>query len=179
MPIPFRDLTDNEPAGVAAYLRFIDEPGGKGIRGALFIMSTRGEPLEFTFTRIDSPASVLWRAGQARSQAVSRLVKALFESTARRPDVVLAPARETPPTVFAGDIAVEASLCRVAAEDSTPMASAETAQRISDAITLYWVNGLPKPGESPANTVELLVRNQMLVEPFDRAGRGIEEAFAS
>ena len=170
---------DNEPAGVAAYLRFIDEPGGRGIRGALFIMSTRGEPLEFTFTRIDSPASVLWRAGQARSQAVSRLVKALFESTARRPDVVLALANEAPPTVFADDIAVEAPLCRVAAEDSTPMASAETAQRISDTITLYWVNGLPKPGESPANTVELLVRNQMLVEPFDRAGRGIEEAFAS
>lgn len=179
MPIPFRDLMDDEPAGVAAYLRFVDEPGGRGIRGALFIMSTRGEPLEFTFTRIDSPASVLWRAGQARGQAVSLMVKALFESAARRPDVVLALARETPPAVFADDIAVEAPLCRVAAEDSTPMASAETVQRISDAITLYWVNGLPKPGESPANTVELLVRNQMLVEPFDRAARGIEEAFAS
>ena len=179
MPIPFRDLGDDEPAGVAAYLRFVDEQDGRGIRGALFVMSTRGEPLEFTFTRIDVPTSVLWRAGQARSRAVSLLTKALFDSTNRQPDMVLALAAETPSTVFSEEIGVEVLLCRVATEDSAPMAPTEEAQRIFDSITLYWINGLPAPGTAPAKTVELLASNQLLVEPFHRAALGIEEAFAT
>ena len=96
MPIPFRDLGEDEPSGAAAYLRFRDEPDGNGIRGALFIMSPRGDPLEFSFTRTDVRSGVLWRTGQARSRALASLTKALFESTTRVPEVVLALANETP-----------------------------------------------------------------------------------
>ncbi len=179
MPIPFRDLGEDGPAGVAGYLRFVEEPDGRGIRGALFIMSTRGEPLEFNFTRIDVPSSVLWRPGQAKSRAVSRLAKALFQSADRVPDVALALAQETPPTVFSEEIGLDAPLCRVATEESMPMAPTETAQRISDSITLYWINGMPSPGTPSAATLELLVGSQLLDEPFDRAALGIAEAFAS
>ncbi len=96
MPVPFIDLADEERSGAAGYLRFVEEPDGRGVRGALFIMSTRGEPLEFTFSRIDLPSSVLWNASQARRHAVSSLMKALFGAANRVPDLLLALAEEIP-----------------------------------------------------------------------------------
>ena len=86
MPIPFRDLNEDENAGVVGYLRFVDEPDGKGMRGALFVMSTRGEPIDFSFTRIDVHGGYLWRAGESRRQAVTALTKALFQSAGRVPE---------------------------------------------------------------------------------------------
>ncbi len=179
MPIPFHDLGSDEPSGVAGYLRFIDEPEGPGIRGALFTMSTRGEPLEFTFTRISFPSGVLWRPGQARTRAVAALVRVLFESAQRRPDVALALATETPATVFAEEIRPEIPLCRVATEESAPDALVEEVQQLSEGLNLHWTNGLPPPESTATKTVELLVSNRLLLEPFDRAALGIREAFES
>ena len=79
MPIPFHNLIQDEPSGAAAYLRFVDEPEGKGIRGALLVTSSRGDPLEFSFTRVDVRSGVLWHDGQAKARAISALAKALFE----------------------------------------------------------------------------------------------------
>ena len=179
MPIPFRDLGEDEPAGVAGFLRFIDEPDGKGIRGALFIMSARGEPIEFAFTRIDFRSGVLWRPGHARSRSVSALTRALFESASSQADVVFSLAEETPPAVFSDNLRPEIPLCRVASQDSAPVALTEETQRLSESLTLYWTNGLPPPGSVAARTVELLGQRQLLIEPFERATLGIQEAFGS
>lgn len=179
MPIPFRHLDEDGPVGMAGYLRFIDESNNKGIRGALFIMSTRGEPLEFAFTRIDVPGGVLWRPNQARHRSVSLLARALFESVQNSPDVVLSLAEETPPTVFTEEIGLLSPLCRVTTEDMQTPAPSEEAQNLSPHLTLYWVNGLPQPGETPAIVIEHLNRHGLLVEPFDRAALGIQEAFQS
>ena len=179
MPIPFRDLGEDEPAGVAGFLRFIDEPDGRGIRGALFIMSARGEPIEFVFTRIDVRSGVLWRPGHARSRAVSVLTKALFESSCNRTDVVFTLAEETPPAVFSENIRPEIPLCRVASQDSVAVASSEAAQPLSESLMLYWISGLPPSDSVTARTVELLQQRQLLIEPFERAALGIQEAFNS
>ena len=178
MPIPFRDLGEDEPSGAAAYLRFRDEPDGNGIRGALFIMSPRGDPLEFSFTRTDVRSGVLWRTGQARSRALASLTKALFESTTRVPEVVLALANETPVEVFSEDLDVEVSLCRVGAQDAEP-AGTEEVQRLSDSICLLWVNGPPDVGGAAAKMVEVLASRRLLLEPFERAALGMREAFES
>src|SRR6266542_2301820 len=77
MAVPFRDLTEREELGLAGYLRFVDEPDARGIRAALFFVNGRGEPVEFSFSRIDVPASFLWRAGEARRQAITALAKSL------------------------------------------------------------------------------------------------------
>ncbi len=179
LPIPFRDLSEDEPSGVAGFLRFIDETDGAGMRGALFIMSSRGEPIEFAFTRIDVRSSVLWRPGQARTRAVSALAKALFESVSSQADVLLALLPETPAEVFSGGILPEASLCLVDPEGSEEATPWDVAQRLSESLTLYWANGLPPPGSLTANTVELLGRRRLLIEPFERAAMGIREAFDS
>ena len=179
MPIPFRDLGEGEPSGVAGFLRFIDEPDGRGIRGALFIMSARGEPIEFTFTRINLRSGVLWRPGHARSRSVYALTRALFESASNRADVIFSLAEETPPAVFSDNIRPEIPLCRVASKDSAAVAPSEKAQRLSECLILYWTNGLPAPGSVTAQTVELLGQRQLLIEPFERVAQGIQEAFDS
>ena len=177
MPIPFVDLDEEEHSGIAGYLRFVDEPEGKGIRGALFLMSTRGEPLEFTFTRIDVRSGVLWRAGEAKRQAVVSLTKTLFDAANRVPDLLIALAEETPVRLFSEDLEVRVPVCLVAAQDPEPMAVTENAQRISDSTILVWVNGWPTPNGTPARIVEILGGRQLLLEPFDRAALGLQEAF--
>ena len=179
MPIPFRDLGEGEPSGVAGFLRFIDEPDGRGIRGALFIMSARGEPVEFAYTRIKLRSGVLWRPGHARSRSVSALTKALFESATTQADVVFSLAEETPPAVFSDDIRPEIPLCRVASQDPVSVAPTEETQQLSESLTLYWTNGVPPPGSVTAQVVELLGQRQLLIEPFERAAMGIQEAFDS
>ena len=179
MPIPFRDLGEDEPSRVAGFLRFVDEPDGRGIRGALFIMSVRGEPIEFAFTRINLGSGVLWRPEHARSRSVSALTKALFESASSHTDVVMSLAEETPLAVFSENILPEIPLCRLAFTDSTAAGPSEKAQRLSESLILYWTNGLPSPGSVTAQTVELLGQRQLLAEPFERAALGIQEAFDS
>ena len=177
LPIPFRDLEEDAQSGVAGFLRFIDEPDGKGVRGALFIISARGDPLEFSFTRVDVGGGVLWRAGEARRKAVAALAKALFESISHAPDVLLTPAEETPPQLFSEDLQVNIPACRVAANALGPVAQTEHAQELSDSLFLIWVNGFPPTGGAPAKTIGLLEDRQLLLEPFARASRGLNEVF--
>ena len=179
MPVPFRDLTEGDDSGVAGYLRFIDESDGKGIRGALFIVSSRGEPLEFNFTRIDMHSSFLWRAGEARRQAVTSLTKALFQAATIVPTLILALADEVPPRVFTEDLEVGIPLGRVTTAEIAVRAASEEEERVSDSVDLFWVNGRPPP-ESPARSLlEALNERQLLIEPFDRASIGMKEAFSS
>ncbi len=179
MPIPFRDLNENENSGVVGYLRFVDEPDGKGIRGALFVISTRGEPLDFSFTRIDVHGGFLWRAGESRRQAITALTKSLFQSASRVPSIILALADEVPPRVFTEDLEVHVPLCRVVTTEMTPQAASEEQERISDSLDLFWVNGQPPPDSSAGKIIESLNGRQLLLEPFERASIGLEEAFSS
>ena len=179
MPIPFHNLIQDEPSGIAAYLRFVDEPDGKGIRGALLVTSSRGDPLEFCFTRIDVRSGVLWRNGQAKARAVSALAKALFEAANHKPDLLLALADKTPAEVFSEELGVQIPMCRVAAQGAGPAAPTETVQQLSESLYLYWVNRPPAGDTECARLVEILGARQLLLEPFDRAALGIEEAFGS
>ena len=179
MPVPFRDLIEGEDSGVAGYLRFINEPDGKGIRGSLFIVSSRGEPLDFSFTRIDVHSGFLWRAGEARRQAVTALIKALFQTATKVPTIILALADEVPPRVFTEDMEVGVPLCRVTTAEIAVRAASEEEERLSDSVDLFWVNGQPPP-ESPArNLIDALNGRHILTEPFERALIGIQEVFSS
>jgi len=178
LPIPFRDLNEDENSGVVGYLRFVDEPDGKGMRGALFVISARGEPLDFSFTRIDLHGGFLLRAGESRRQAVTALTKSLFQSASRIPSVVLALADEVPSRVFTEDLEVHVPLCRVVTTEMTPQANSEEQERISDSLDLFWVNGRPLPDSSTAEIIASLDGRQLLLEPFERASIGLEEAFS-
>jgi len=179
LPIPFRDLNEDENTGVVGYLRFVDEPDGKGMRGALFVMSPRGEPIDFSFTRIDMHGGFMWRAGESRRQAVTALTKALFQSAGRIPAVIISLADEVPPRVFTEDLEVQVPLCRVVTTEMTPQAAAEEHESILDSLDLFWVTGRPPSDSLAGKIIESLRDRQLLLEPFERALIGLDEAFSS
>lgn len=177
MPVPFKDLTEGDDPGAAGFLRFIDEEDGRGIRGALFLVSSRGEPLDFCFTRIDVHNSFLWHQGDARRNAVGSIVKALFQSASRVPVLILALADEVPPRVFADDLHVQVPLCRVSTADLTVQAVTEHLENVADSIDLIWVTERPDEESHARRLLGLLNDRQILLEPFERAATGLVEAF--
>ena len=176
-PVPFKDLTEDQDPGTACFLRFIDEEDGKGIRGAIFLVSSRGEPLDFCFTRVDVHNSFLWRQGDARRHAVTSIVKVLFQSSTRVPNLILALADEVPPRVFADDIHIDLPLCRVSTSDLTVQAVSEDFERMTDSLNLIWVTERPDPESDARRLLDVLSERQILVEPFERVATGLEEAF--
>lgn len=177
MPIPFRDLTEDESFGLAGYLRFVEESDASGIRAVLFYVNSRGEPINFSFSRIDTPSSFLWRTGERRRRAVAELAKVLFVASVKIPTLMLVLAQEVPPRVFAEDLVVEVPLCRVAGDTTTVHASNESQELLAEATHLFWVGEQPLP-ESPARRLlEALHSRKLLTEPFERAAKGLDEAF--
>lgn len=177
MPIPFRDLSESTNLGLAAFLRFIEEPEGKGIRSAIFLITDRGEPIEFSFTRIEIGASFLWREGDAKRHAVVNLCKKMFEATSGVPSLILALEDEVAPQVFAEDLSVNIPICRVSSKTTTIHDPTEMAEALGDTLSLFWVGGQPESDDPARNLLEALQIRQLLTEPFDRAEVGLNEAF--
>ena len=176
MPVPFEDLREGDPAGAVGFLRFVDEAGGKGIRGALFLTSGRGEPLAFCFTRIDVHHSFLWRRGDARQQAMASLVKVLFQAANQAPVLILALAYEIPPPLFVDDIQVQVPLCLVAPSEA-PARDATTDSQPAGQVSLTWVTEPPGDESEAIRLLEGFMRRHDPLEPFERAAAGLEEAF--
>jgi hypothetical protein len=172
MAIPFHDLRSDDSNALAGYIRFIEEAEQRGIRGALFIVNARAEPVDFTFSRGDVAASFLWRPGEARRQAIASLAVALFSACSKTPVLLLARADEVHPQVFSEDVRIEIPLCRVAVgsnQDDQPTGETQ----------LYWLDGQPATDSRARQLLDALGSRELLLEPFERAARGIDEAFAA
>ncbi|MCI0563868.1 MAG: hypothetical protein MN733_35795 [Nitrososphaera sp.] len=179
MPIPFNDLADDSDLGLAGFLRFQEESDGKGIRAALFIITSRGAPIEFSFTRIGIAPSFLWREGDAARHAVTTLSKAMFEASSKKPSLILALAEEVAPQVFTEDLEVRVPICRVSSLSTTVHATAEIPEILTDTINLFWVGDRPAADSQCRQLLEALRVRKLLTEPFDRAAVGLQEAFNS
>ena len=177
MPVPFQDRIDSEPAAVAAYLRFIDAHDDRSIRGALFVANHKGDPLEFCFTRVEVGTGTFWRRDLAYRKAVVLLVKALFEAASHAPDLVLALAEEIPHDILADELEVQVPVCLVGNPTADGALLDGGASGTASAV-LQWPNGEPAEGTSLSVLVEFLKARNLLLEPFQRAVRGLEEAFA-
>lgn len=180
MPVPFRDLTgDDADLGLAGYLRFIEEADSRGVRGCLFCVNPRGEPIDFSFSRVDVPASFLWRTGDTKRRSVTALTKALFEACSKTPTLLLAKADEAPARVFEDDLTVRLPLCRVAGVDTDTHVATDAMESLSDAVHLFWVDG-PPPTDSPARRLlKVLSSRGLATEPFERAAVGLDEVFSA
>ncbi len=167
MAVPFRDRSAEDDAlGLAGYLRFIDEPRLKGLRGCLFCVNVRGEPINFSFTRIDAAAPLLWRPGDARRRAVTGLAAALFAEGAKAPRLLLALASETPSSVFREDLDVAVPVCRIIRPDD-------------GGVQMRWAGQPPAPDTAAQRLWTALDNRRLATEPFDRAARGLAEAFSA
>ena len=113
LPTPLDDLgAGNTQAAVVAWLRFVREEGGTGIRGALFQTSDHGEPMSFCFTRADLHESRVRRSADNPS-VVSSVAKSLVRTATTSPAIILSLVDEIPADVLAKDIGVRTPFCLI------------------------------------------------------------------
>ena len=166
MPIQFASLDQNSHP-VVAFIRFVDEPDGGGIRGALFLASEAGKPLEFCFSRVAvDQSSALGLIDDVKAAAVVSLASRLFQATNRTPIVTFGPPDELSAHIFTANIRTEIPLCRLSASSTS-----------AEIINTLWARTPPGPGSEPYRLCEELVNRQDTLQVFNRIDDGLEEAF--
>ena len=166
MPIPFDDSTETGRSSSVAWLRFVDEEEGDGIRAALFETSGLGEPLSFSFTRIDrsDPSLYLPETMNWRQSAVFSLAKSLLGSATGSPTLIYGLADEIPLLVVADALRVGLPFCRV------KLGSENGPQ-------LLWVTNQPHEGTEAHRTFDRIMRRDDPFEAFTRAAKCLSSAF--
>ena len=177
MPIPFYALGRHNHEAAVAYLRFVARPSDGSIQGALFVISSRGDPLEFCFTQVGLPVGPFWRPEQAYRQVVAALSRALFDAVGHLPALVLVLAEETPTEVFAEEMEVQVPVCVVDNHTQTGAEVQDVEASRDDSVSLRWGTEKPSDDSEIIQLVEYLRSRRLLLEPFERAAQGLEEAF--
>ncbi len=180
MPVPFKVDEDIQELGSAAFLKLARLDGAFALAGALFLINGRGEPLEFAYNRIDLPESVLWRKTDLRRYGERKLAASLLGVCAGTPSLVLCLADEAASELFCQDVRLAVPVARIG---RTTLAASHTAAESHEAIAhpepvnLFWYPGPPPADSSARQLLERLVAHGLLLEPFERAGRGLQEAY--
>jgi len=112
MTVPFRTVEAEDERTYAGFLRVIRSDDG--FDGALFVVNGKGEPIEFVFSRVTTPRTVLWRPGDLRRRAARELAASLFNVATSRACVLFAKADEIDPGFFSAEIETTIPTCRVA-----------------------------------------------------------------
>ena len=162
-----------------AWLRFVEEEGKKGIRAALFETSGQGKPLSFCFTRLDRNNPHLNQRGASRQSALPFLAKTLSQALSRSPGLILTLADELPPRLFSDYIAVRSPLCFIGVTDPLSYATSENgcpANRVHQ--QLIWATEEPREQSETHRLLDEIMARSNPFEPFDRAAKCLEEAFA-
>lgn len=189
MPIPFTDAEDVEQLGSAAFLH-VEQPTAASAErfGALLLINARGEPLELAYNRIELMSSVLWRSADRERAAVRRLAVTLFHAANLKPAFLLCRANVVDPHLFGPGAQIEMAVPvgRVATiEEATGYTGVEAQETLETANAegellethLFWT---PSPPEgSAADLFHRLVRRGLLLEPFERAGKGLREIYGN
>jgi hypothetical protein len=179
MPIPFKPIDADEAGGSAAFLRLI-EVDGRELRGALFAMTWRGEPVEFTFSKADLPDPFLWRPGDLERQAVLGLLSALFEAVTATPTLLLCLSSEVPVEVLQRDLVIGIPTVRIApAGTRLALAGPEEPETTEgdDPIDVAWYPGRPDEQHPARVLFDRLAESGLLREPFDRMRDAMSEVF--
>jgi hypothetical protein len=176
MSIPFRSSSD-EGSQAAAFLRVIRGATG-GYDGTLFVMNAKGEPLEFVYSRIETPSTRLWRRNDLRRCAARELTAALFAAVTSRPLVIFAKADEVEPGFFVNEVETPVATCRVARQMASVSTNADEHGEDVDAAGLHllWSSGSPQEDSQERALVDSLQSAGLLEEPFERAEAGLREA---
>lgn len=180
MPIPFRDAHGLDDLGEAGYLKIEQCSGGSTHLGALLLINARGEPIEFTFSRVDVPHAELWRPGDARRFAARKLVVSVLTLCPRVPHVLFCLTEEVESELFSRDVqlSLPVSLVAPAVADATPGAYTDADSPLaSRAAALSWIPQQPAEGSSAARLLHELTSRSLIIEPFGRASRGLREVY--
>jgi hypothetical protein len=179
--VPFQDAAELDAGGTAAFLRLVPGQGDRRRGAALFQVNARGAPVEFTYNRLDLPSGALWRPEQLEREAAKALARSLFEAARRTPLVLLCLADEIDAALLAEDLDVQIPVCRVAVQvdgEAFPPASVERVVSGDVTAHLFWRPALPSAASPPRRLVTTLTARGLLLEPFERASAGFQEAFS-
>ena len=179
MPIPFREQEDLENLGNVAFLKIEERSEPPGFRAALFQINARGEPIEFTYNRVDTPNTFLWRPSDIRRAAARQLTTSLLRLCPRAPRLILCLADEIPAELFGEDIAVALPVCRVLRSDSATAAAVDLNKETGERVPLrfLWHPAQPDDGTPERLLLEQLISHGLLLEPFERASAGLRELY--
>lgn len=165
MVVPYRERASEHGRGSAGYL-CVREGDGGSLRGALFIVNELGEPIDFCFSRIDVPASFLWRAGEARRHATRSLTMALLDAVPGAIDVIVSTPDDIPVAVLVEDLEIDVPVCHLTPDEGG---------NHDDLVHTVWLNGRPAD-ETPAQQVlRSLFARKLALEPFNRAEQALHE----
>lgn len=178
MPIPFDDLTaESNLHDTVAWLRFVEEEGGQGIRAALFQTSALGEPLDFCFTRMDISVQCPSHGDDPGQADLKSLAKSLFRAAQRIPELILGLANEIPATTFADDLRIGLPFCLVRPFSPSRLL-ADTSVVNDHHQRLLWAARQPSQGSGAHRALDEVMQSDDPFEPFDRAATCMTEAFA-
>lgn len=173
MPVPFRDAQDIAESGTAAYLRIERTPAGVEFRGGLLVVNARGEPLQFTYTRATSEYSALWRQEDIRRHAVRSVAESLFAACPQAPRILLCLDSDIPAGVLDEDLFVSVPVGRVVVGKRADVAAVG-----SEGLTVSWLPAEPQADCAENRLFAELVRRNLVMDGFDRATRGLREAYS-
>ena len=166
MPILFDDVGETDSGDTVAWLRFVVEEEGDGVRAALFETSSLGEPLRFSFARADrnsQPSSHTDKATWREAAALS-LTRSLLRSAAGSPALLLGLADEIPLWVVTEALRVRAPFCLI------DLSSKGTPQ-------FLWATDQPQEGTQAHRTLDKILLGNDPFEAFARAANCLSKAF--
>jgi hypothetical protein len=176
MRVRYRDQDELDDLGCAAFLRVGRIADRSGYVGGLLTVNARGEPLEFTYNRVETPQSTLWRAHDLRRAAVKQLAVSLLETVSTPPAVVICLALTSMADLFLYDIELGSPICLVPGPPE-PEDAEDSAAGLAGG-ELRWLPEEPLHAAVPRRLVAELERRGLLLEPFERTGAGLREVYA-
>jgi hypothetical protein len=168
-PIPFRSITD-DPLGTVGFLRFLPRAAGDIWLGAMLLIDAAGEPIEFTYARMQAPSPTLWRPEDLQLACVRSLCASLFDACPVAPLLILCRSDEVDHRLFSEHIQVDTPVVFL-----TQQPAPDDSER-EDAPLIEWT---PEPAEgSPAGRLfDVITARGLLIEPFGRAEVGLREVY--
>ena len=179
MPVPFDDPPPEAArANAVAWLRFVGEEDGGGVRAALFQTTSQGEPLELCFARATRRGSAE-PPGTGDPGARAGLAKSLFRAVEASPMLVLGLADEVPPRLFTDTIRLQVPLClfRIGAPGAYRRSGPDSDHGgpVNGRLALTWSS--KRLRDSGRHTLDALMGRNEPQEPFERAADALAEAF--
>lgn len=180
MAIPYRDQEEVDELGNAAFLSLQTNGDESEYRAALFQINARGEPIEFTYNRIHTPSSFLWRAGDLQRLAMSKLTMSLLEACPTIPRLVFCLAAQVPSELFCKYVRLQLPVCRISQSEQQAVGLPSEileATTIPERLSLLWFPSAPTEASPERQLTQRLGTRGLLTEPFERASNGLHEIY--
>jgi hypothetical protein len=146
----------------------------------LFVINALGEPMEFTYTRIDVPNSFLWRKADIARHAIRKMAGSLFNLTPASPRLVFCLSSEINIESFLNNVKLNIPLCGVSlsgSNDSNSGTGTGKQNGPDSSVQLAWFPAWPAEDSLGYQLFKRLLSGGLILEPFERAAAGLREVY--